>query len=247
MNNKIITVTLQNRANLSIQNACVRCSNQYVGIVGYGYRADSHTVRIIILYVDIYRIYQSSSATKSHPPTRFYCSPRNRKMGFLYPKSRYLPIFARFSPVIKSNMNRFRNAFHSRIALSKLWNIAAQSSSRHKLRRMKIIIKTFSGDNRFPCVSSVVFEAITISISLDLLARWTEQFGTSLFNRMFVWSCHLFNWCWFVGICYFPSSIFVVESSCTQSHGVDPDFDDSLGLFIFRTSFVWGRVRASTI
>ena len=175
-------------------------------------------------------------------------------MGFSYLKSRYSPISARFSPVKQSNMNRFRNGFHSRIALIELWNIAAQSSSRHKLRRMKIIIKTFSGDNRFPCVSLVVFEAITISISLDLLARWTEQFGTSFFNRMCVWSCHLSNWCWFVGIRYFPSSIFVVKSSCTQSHGVsvwnlfvDADFDDSFGLFIFRTSLVWGRVRAHTI
>ena len=235
----------------------------YVGIVGYGYRADSHNVLIIILYAVyyrhsvlrryIYRIHQSSSATKFHPLTRFI-APGNRKMGFLYLKSRYSPISARFLPVKQSNMNRFRNGFHSRIVLSELWNIATQSLSRHKLRRMKIIIKTCSGDNRFPCVSSVVFEAITISISLDLLARWTEQFGTSFFNRMCVWSCYLFNWCWFVGICYFPSSIFVVESSCTQSYGVsvwnlfvDPDFDDSFGLFIFRTSLVWGRVRAPTI
>ena len=60
-----------------------------------------------------------------------------------------------------------------------LYNIAAQSLSRQKLRSAKIIIETFSGDFRFPCVSSVVFEAITISISRDVLARRTEQFNTT--------------------------------------------------------------------
>ena len=121
----------------------------------------------------------------SHPvprnPTQppVFIAPRNRKMWFLYPKSRYTPIFARFSPVKQSNMNRFRNGFHSRIALGKLYNIATQSLSRHKLRCMKIIIETFMGDNRFACVSSVVFKAKSIWISRNVLARQSEQFDTT--------------------------------------------------------------------
>ena len=100
----------------------------------------------------------------SHPvpqnPTQppVFIAPRNRKMWFLYPKSRYSQILARLSPVKQSNMNRFRNGFHSRIALGKLYNIAAQSLSRNKLRCMKIIIESFLDDKWFPCVSSVVFE-----------------------------------------------------------------------------------------
>ena len=106
----------------------------------------------------------------SHPvpqnPTQppVFIAPRNRKMGFLYPKSRYSQIFARFSPVKQSNINRFWNSFHSRIALGKLYNNAAQSLSRHKLRCMKIIIEIFSDDKWFACVSSVVFEAKSIWI-----------------------------------------------------------------------------------
>ena len=76
-------------------------------------------------------------------------------------------------------MNRFRNGFHSWIALGELYNIAAQSLSRHKLRRMKIIIETFLDDKWFACVSSVVFEAKSIWISQDVLARRTEQFDTT--------------------------------------------------------------------
>ena len=45
----------------------------------------------------------------TQPPV--FIAPRNRKMWFLYPKSRYSQIFARFSPVKQSNMNRFRNSF----------------------------------------------------------------------------------------------------------------------------------------
>ena len=124
------------------------------------------------------RICQSPLIAKPHPPTRFYC-PHNRKMWFLYLNSHFLPIFARILPVKQSNMNRFRNSFHSRIAFSKLYITAAQSLSRHELRCMKIIIETFLRDIRFPCISSLVFEAITISISRDLLARQTEQFDTT--------------------------------------------------------------------
>ena len=105
----------------------------------------------------------------TQPPV--FIAPRNRKIWFLYPKSRYSQIFARFSPVKQSNMNRFRNGFHSRIALGQLYNIAAQSLSRHKLRCMKIIIETFLDDKCFACVSSVVFEAKSIWISRDVLAR----------------------------------------------------------------------------
>ena len=87
-------------------------------------------------------IYQSSCVTKpTHPPV--FIAPRillYRKMGFLYINRRYLPIFNRFLLVVESNINRFWNGFHSRIAFSKLYNIAAQSLSRHKLRCMKIII-----------------------------------------------------------------------------------------------------------
>ena len=118
---------------------------------------------------------------KPHPPTRFYC-PRifvYRKMGVLYLNRRYLPIFDRFLLVVQSNMDRFRNGFHFWIASSKLYNIAAQSLSRHKLRCMKIIIEAFLLWIRFPCVSSVVFEAITISISRHVFSRRTEQFGTT--------------------------------------------------------------------
>ena len=43
---------------------------------------------------------------------------------------------------------------------------------------MKIIIETFS-DNRFPCITSVVFKATTISILQDILVRRTEQFDTT--------------------------------------------------------------------
>ena len=76
-------------------------------------------------------------------------------------------------------MNRFENGFHCWIAFSKLYNIAAHSFSRHELRCMKIIIETFLRENRFPCVNSVDFEAKSIWISRDVLARQTEQFDTT--------------------------------------------------------------------
>ena len=118
------------------------------------------------------------SRNPTHPPV--FIAPHNiryRKMWFLYLNSRYSTIFACFLPVIKSNMNRFRNGFHSRIAFSKLYNIAAQSLSQHTLHCMKIIIETFLSDIRFPCISSV--EAITIWISQDVRARRTEQSDTT--------------------------------------------------------------------
>ena len=65
------------------------------------------------------------------------------------------------------------NRFHFPIAFRKLYNKAAQSLSRHEFLCIKIIIKTFSRDNRFECVSSLVYEA------RDLLARQTEQFDTT--------------------------------------------------------------------
>ena len=66
-------------------------------------------------------------------------------MWFSSLNSRYSGIFAGFLPVKTSNMNRFRNGFHCWIAFSKLYNNAAHSFSRHKLRCMKIIIETFYG------------------------------------------------------------------------------------------------------
>ena len=75
-------------------------------------------------------IYQSSPITKPHPPPVFIAPPHLyyiEKTGFLYLKRQYLRIFHRFLPVVQSNINRFSNSFHSRIALSKLYNIAAQS------------------------------------------------------------------------------------------------------------------------
>ena len=100
-------------------------------------------------------------------------------MGFLFLNRRYLAIFDRFWLVAESNINRFSNGFHSRIASSKLYNIAAQSLSRNKLRCIKIIIETLKRDIRFPCVSSVVFEAKSIWISRNVLARQSEHFGTT--------------------------------------------------------------------
>ena len=118
------------------------------------------------------------------PPTHplVFIAPRTlvyRKMVFLYLNGRYLPIFDRFLLVVQSNNYRFPNGFHCRIVVGKLYNIAAQSLSRHKLRCMKIIIEAFSGWIRFPCVSSVVFKAITISISQHVFSRRTEQFDTT--------------------------------------------------------------------
>ena len=117
------------------------------------------------------------------PPSHPFLLPPQLKIsknGVSTPKLMlFTDRFVRFSPVVKSNMNRFRNGFHCRITLGKLNNIAAQSLSRHKLRCMKIIIETFLGDNRFACVSSVVFKAIAISISRDLLARQSEHFDTT--------------------------------------------------------------------
>ena len=79
------------------------------------------------------------------PPTHPFLQPPPRsllywKMRFSYLNSRYLRIFAGFLPVKTSNMNRFENGLHCRIAFSKLYNIAAQSLSRHELCCMKIII-----------------------------------------------------------------------------------------------------------
>ena len=126
-------------------------------------------------------IFQPSRVTEStHPPV--FIAPRillYRKMGFSYINRRYVPIFDRFLLVVESNINRFRNGFHSWIALGELHNNAAQSLSRHKLRRMKIIIETFLDDKWFACVSSVVFEAKSIWISGNVLARRTEQFDTT--------------------------------------------------------------------
>ena len=117
------------------------------------------------------------------PPTHpFFFAPRiliYRKTGFLYLNRQYFRIFHHFLPVVQSNINRFSNGFLFRIAFSKLYNIAVQSLSRHKLRCIKIIIETFLRHIRFPCVSSVVFEAITISISRHVFSRRTEQFDTT--------------------------------------------------------------------
>ena len=74
------------------------------------------------------------SRNSTHPPV--FIAPRilvYRKMGVLYLNWRYLRIFDRFWLVVQSNNNRFPNGFHSRIAFRKLYNIAAQSLSRHKL------------------------------------------------------------------------------------------------------------------
>ena len=125
-------------------------------------------------------IYQSSPITKPHPPP-VLLPPAfilYRKTGFLYLNRQYLRIFHRFLPVVQLNINRFQNGFHSRIALSKLYNIAAQSLSRNKLRCIKIIIETFLREIWFPCVCSVVFQAITILISRHVFSRRTEQFDT---------------------------------------------------------------------
>ena len=97
----------------------------------------------------------------SHP---FILPPAIEKCGFYTQNHVIHRFFAHFSPVKQSNMNRFRNNFHSRIALGQLYNIAAQSLSRHKLRCIKIIIETFLDDKWFACVSSVVFES---KINLD--------------------------------------------------------------------------------
>ena len=120
----------------------------------------------------------------SHPvpqnPTQppVFIAPAIEKCGFYTQNHVIHRFFAPFSPVIPSNMNPFRNGFHSGIALGQLYNIAAQSLSQHKLRCIKIIIETFLRDIRFPCVSSDVFEAITISISRHVLSCRTEQFDT---------------------------------------------------------------------
>ena len=103
------------------------------------------------------------SRNPTHPPV--FIAPRilvYRKTGVSYLNGRYLRIFDRFLLVVQSIINRFWNGFHSRIALGMLYNIAAQSLSRNKLRCIKIIIETFERDIRFPCVSSVVFEAKSI-------------------------------------------------------------------------------------
>ena len=125
-----------------------------------------------------------TSHSVSRKPTHLpvFIAPRilvYRKMWFLWLNRRYSPIFDGFLPVVQSNINRFRNGFHSQIALDKLYNIAAQSLSRHKLHSMKIIIETFSGDNRFPCVSSVVFEANSIWISQNVFVCLSERFDTT--------------------------------------------------------------------
>ena len=122
----------------------------------------------------------SVSRKPTHPPV--FIAPRilvYRKMWFLWLNRRYLPIFDGFLPVVQSNINRFRNSFHSQIALGKLYNTAAQTLSRHKLHSMKIIIETFSGDDRFPCVSSVVFKANSIWILQNVFACQSEHFDTT--------------------------------------------------------------------
>ena len=61
----------------------------------------------------------SSSRNPTHPPVSI--APRNfrsRKMWFLCQNSHFLVIFVGFLPITKSIMNRFRNGFHSRIALA---------------------------------------------------------------------------------------------------------------------------------
>ena len=168
-------------------SSCLACSSVLLSLLClllsllFSLRSNNYYVNAILFQTTRFLypcIYQSSRASKSHPPTRFSC-PSQSKNVVLYPKSRYLPIFDRFLPVKQSNMNRFRKGFHSRIAFVKLYNIAAQSLSWHELCCIKIIIETFLEDNRFPCVSSLVFEAITISISRDVLARRTEQYDTT--------------------------------------------------------------------
>ena len=78
-------------------------------------------------------------------------------------------------PVVQSNINRFSNGFHSRIAISKLYNIAAQSLSRKQTSLHQNNYRTFLRDIRFPCVSSDVFKAITISISRHVLSCWMNN------------------------------------------------------------------------
>ena len=140
---------------------------------------DPSYFKLFHLWIHQYNNHPVSRNT-THPPV--FIAPRilvYRKMGVLYLNWRYLPIFDRFWLVVQSNNNRFPNGFHSRIAFRKLYNIAAQSLSRHKLCCMKIIIESFFRRILFPCVGSVVFETITISISRHVLSRRTEQFDTT--------------------------------------------------------------------
>ena len=118
---------------------------------------------------------------KHHPPTRFYSPPQLNisKNVIFIPK---LPIFrdfrrffarknVKYEPIWKwfSLLDSFQQALQH----------CGSQFSRHELRCMKIIIETFLRENRFPCVNSVDFEAKSIWISRDVLARRTEQFDTT--------------------------------------------------------------------
>ena len=126
------------------------------------------------------RISRSSPIKKPHPPTRFYCPPQYKisKNVVFTPK---LTLFTDFRPFFARNEVKYE-------PISKWFPLSdsLQQALQHcrakfvatQLRCMKIIIETFLRDIRFPCVSSVVFEAITIWISRHVLARPTEQFDT---------------------------------------------------------------------
>ena len=61
----------------------------------------------------------SSSRNPTHPPV--FIAPRDfrpRKMWFLCQNAHFCVIFVGFLPITKSNMDRFWNGFHSRIALA---------------------------------------------------------------------------------------------------------------------------------
>ena len=141
------------------------------------YNFVSHLISNDSIFVPSYQpVIPCYKIPPNHP---FLLPPAIEKCGFHTQNHVIHRFFAGFSPVIPSNINRFRNGFHSRIALGQLYNIATQSFTRNKLRCMKIIIKTFLDDKWFACVSSVVFEAKSIWISRDVLARRTEQFDTT--------------------------------------------------------------------
>ena len=125
------------------------------------------------------RIYHSSPAMKSHPTTRFYCPPQSKSVVFI-PKitlfTDFRPFFARKTVKYEPILKWFSFSNSSRQALQHCLRKVCRDSN---FVAWKIIIETFKGDNRFACVSSVVFKAKSIWISRNVLARQSEQFDTT--------------------------------------------------------------------
>ena len=115
------------------------------------------------------------------PSTRFYCPPHS----YYIEKRVFIPkqaIFTHFPPFFDRSSVKYQPIF-------KWFSLSYSPQQALQHRRSKFVAKqtslhqnnyyeTFLRHIRFPCVCSVLFQAITISISRHVPSCRTEQFDT---------------------------------------------------------------------